>query len=133
MPGDTSTIPYPDFDRNSDYIINSQGDTVLLLKSNGQPGAYNVLIDQQDKEVKESPGNTNLVLVIIIFFVLVMLAVRKSTGPGQEEEEVLTPKMRKKRAEDKAAENGPVYDEWLSKYNPYYKGLSPDIDRKSVV
>jgi Mlc titration factor MtfA (ptsG expression regulator) len=133
MPGDTSTIPYPDFVRNTDYVINSQGDTVFLLKNSDQSGAYSVHINLPDKEEKETPDHSNLALVIILFFVFVMLAVRKSTGPGQEEETELTPKMRKKRAEDKAAENGPVYDEWLSKYNPYYKGLSPDMRQRFLL
>ncbi len=133
MPGDTTIIPYPDSNRTADYIITPQGDTVYYLQSPGQPGAYNVFIHQKEREEKESTGNTNIVLTTIILFAVFVLAVRFSSGRGEEEEAVQTPKLRRKRAEEKATENGPVYNEWLSKYNPYYSSLSPELRQRFLI
>jgi MtfA peptidase len=133
MPGDTTTIPYPDSNRINDYIITPQGDTVYLLQEPNQPGGYSVHINPNSKEVKEAPGDTNVVLGFVLFFVVALLIARFGSGDGEEDEAAPTPKMRKKRAEDKAAEHGPLYDEWLSKYNPYYKGLSPEMRQRFLL
>lgn len=136
MPGDTIYIQYSDSSKTGGYfVINAEDTSVWLHQSGEGAGSQGIPLFSNKKEPDSTPANTNGVLAIIVMFAVVVLLVRFFGGvaPQEQDEYPATPRMRRKRAADKAMENGLIYDGWLSKYNPYYNSLSPELKERFLL
>ena len=132
MPGDTTIKPVSETTSYTNYYISHSGDTIWLQPP--PPGEEY----QQSQRHNNAAGDSksmdaaDLAIIFGIFILLFALAGRK-----KKEEELpyaeRSPETRRKQAEEKAMENGAVYDEWLSSYNPYYKGLSKDLRERFLL
>lgn len=133
MPGDTTYAFYGDSLKTKEYVI-IHNDTIWITEAGEQSGRYGFPVNDITKEEQTDTTGTNGVLAIVVMFAVVLLLVRFFGGVEvPEEEHLVTPKMRRKRATDKASENGHIYDGWLSKYNPYYNSLSPELKERFLL
>ncbi len=132
MPGDTTIITYPDLVIHDNYMLTGDGDTIWLQPPPPVPGGEVSYSEYTKQDNDNSTGLPDFVMVIGIAILLLSLAYRKKEE-GDEENTIRSPKMRRDQAMEKAVENGKIYDEWLSRYNPYYKGLSPELRERFLL
>lgn len=122
MPGDTTTTPYSDSAGFDNFYISTYGDTIWLRPpppvEEYQPYQSNAKTSGESKPM----DSADIAIIFGLFILFLALANWK-----KKEEEVpyaeLSPEKRKKLARAVVEEKGTEYDEWLSRYNPYYASL----------
>ncbi|MBI5373084.1 MAG: zinc-dependent peptidase [Sphingobacteriales bacterium] len=132
MPGDTSIIIFPDSVLHDNYYLTGTGDTIWLPPPPPDSAGLVFYSEYTEPDNGKSTGLPEFVIVIGMAILLISLALRKKENE-EEEYAVRSPKMRKALAMEKAVENGKIYDEWLSRYNPYYKSLSPELRERFLL
>lgn len=124
MPGDSSYLLFSDTLVDTIYYIQPGGDTIQVIKwGSGQTIQHHPL----NRETEKQSMDTNTVLLIILMFVIVVLSQWLSDKFTPKEKEELTPAQRRKKAAETIKSYGKLYDELLTKYNPYYAGLSDEM------
>jgi Mlc titration factor MtfA (ptsG expression regulator) len=125
MPGDTIYISNQTGQPGS-YIVTDIGDTLQLPDSFYGTGGYlgwTLRQEQMRKEEKERKSDSSglFLPLLMIFFILIGIT-RTNKIPALD----WNLKKRKKQAAARVDEKGIQYDNWLSKYNPYYKSLTTE-------
>lgn len=107
-------------------VILPSGDTVSVPANFYGTGGYKVwkvqqeIYRKQNEEWKNKDTSGSTYFILIAIFLIIAYGARSTEG------RVVRERKRKRRTTvtKEKAEKGVLYDNWLSKYNPYYKSLS---------